>query len=607
MKIKNLADYCLKCKNPACIKGCPLHNDIPSIMQYVSNEEYHEAYRELLKTQIIPELCGALCAHDHQCEGKCVRGIKGNPVEIGKVENTLANMYKGSYLEDLNVSKTITTKKNVAIVGAGITGITCSIILAKAGLDVTIYEKENYIGGTVKKYIPDFRKPSGCFNEFERILKELNVNIIFNKELGKNLNTDILEEYDYQIICTGADNPTNIWNELYPSCFYGLDILKDYNENNCEITNRNIIVIGAGNTAMDVARTLKRLNNNVTIVYRRNIANSPASKKEIDACLEEGVGIAELWAPIQPIIKNETLVGLQVQKMRLTEKDETGRQNVIPVDGAISSFPCDAIVLAIGAKANQSLFKHMHIKKDSFNHLNYYFGGDYFTGPKTIVHAISSGKKIAYDIIERINNLEEVKKIIKNSKKEVFFGGSFNPPTIAHQNILKLLTNVLEANVLLVPNGDDYHYHNKQLLDFDKRVDMLNLLIKDIKNVTIDKGEQNRTFKGSVETLKHYNHPWFVIGADSLAFISTWIEAKKLIKQNHFIVLNRPGFNVEEIFKNDKLLSTYKNHFIVVNYELGDISSSNFRETFDETLVTKEVFEYIKENNLYKEVPHEQK
>ena len=605
MKIKDLADYCLKCKNPTCVNGCPNHNDIPSIMQLVSNEEYHNAYRELLKTQIMPELCGTLCAHDHQCEGKCIKGIKGEPVAIGKVESLLSTMYKDSYLDDLIMPSVINTNKTVAIVGAGITGITCSIILARAGLNVTLYEKENKIGGTVEKYVPDFRKPANPFLEFEKNLRQLNVNIIYNKELGKNLTLDTINQYDYQIICTGADNPTNIWNELYPSCFYGLDILKDYNEKTCEIENRNIIVIGAGNTAMDTARALKRLNNNVTIVYRRNIANSPASKKEIDACISEGVGIAELWAPIKPIIKNETLVGLQVQKMRLTEKDASGRQNVVPIDGATSSFPCDTIVLAVGAKADQTLFKNMHIRKDSFNHLNYYFGGDYFTGPKTIVEAIKSGKKIAYDIIERINKLEEVKKIIKNSKKDVFFGGSFNPPTIAHKNIIKLLSIDLDANVLLVPNGDDYHYHNKQLLDFDKRVDMLNLLIKDMNKVTIDKGEQTRTFKGSVETLKHYNHPWFVIGADSLAYISTWIEAKKLIKQNHFIVLNRPGFDVDEIFKNDKLLDTYKNHFIVINYELGDISSSEFKKTFDETLVTKEVFEYITKNNLYKEEQNE--
>lgn len=607
MKIKDLADYCLKCKNPTCVKGCPNHNDIPSIMNFVSNEQYRDAYRELLKTQVMPELCGTLCAHDRQCEGHCVRGIKGKPVEIGKVEVMLANMYKESYLDNLPDINKINTKKSVAVVGAGIAGITCSIILARAGLDVTLYEKEDHIGGTVKDYVPLFRQPNDAFKEFEKTLKELNVTTIFNKELGKNLTLDILDEYDYQIICTGAQTPTNIWNELYPSCFYGLDILKDYNNNQCEIKNRNIIVIGAGNTAMDTARTLKRLNNNVTIVYRRNIANSPASKKEVDSTISEGVGIAELWAPIKPIIKNETLVGLMVQKMRLTEKDTTGRQNVVPIDGATSSFPCDMIVLAAGAKSNLSLFKDMHIKKDSFNHLNYYFGGDYFTGPKTIVDAIKSGKKIAYDIIERINHFEEVKNIIKNSKKEVFFGGSFNPPTIAHKNILKFLTVDLDAKVLLVPNGDDYHYHNKQLLNFDKRFDMLNLLIKDMKNVTIDKGEQTRTFKGSVETLKHYNHPWFVIGADSLAFISTWIEAKKLIKQNRFIVLNRPGFNTDKIFENDKLLSTYKNHFIVVNYELGDISSSDFRKTHDETLLTKEVAEYIKLNNLYKEVSNEQK
>ena len=607
MKIKDLADYCLKCKNPACVKGCPLHNDIPSIMQLVSNEQLHDAYRELLKTQIMPELCGKLCAHDHQCEGKCIRGIKGEPVKIGEVESTLAEMFKNNFLTDLPTPTKALEKKNIAIVGGGITGITCAIILAKAGLDVTIYEKESQIGGTVLQYVPRFRQPEDTFYELLNVLKSLNVTIIYNKTLGKNLTLDLLEEYDYQIICTGAQHPTNIWNEEYPSCFYGLDILKDFNKHNCEIKNRNIIVIGAGNVAMDVSRALKRLDNNVTIVYRRNIANSPASKKEIAETIEEGVNIAELWAPIQPIIKNESLIGLQVQKMRLTEAGSDGRRNVVPIEGAISNFPCDTIVIATGAKADRNIFKNAHISQNTNNYLNYYFGGDYYTGPKTIVDAIASGKDISKKIIDRINSLSTIKKIIKNSKKEVFFGGSFNPPTIAHKNILKLLSEDLEANVILVPNGDDYHYHNKELLDFDKRVDMLKLLTKDLKNVRIDKGEQNRPFKGSVETLKAYNHPWFVIGADSLAFISTWIEAKKLVKQNRFIVLNRQGFNVEEIFQNDKLLTTYKDHFIVIDYELGDISSSSFRKTYDDTLLTIEVFNYINQNNLYKEAYNEPK
>lgn len=607
MKIKDLADYCLKCKNPTCINGCPNRNDIPSIMQLVSNEQYREAYRVLLKTQVMPELCGTLCAHDHQCEGKCVRAIKGEPVKIGQVEYLLANMYKGSYLDDLKAPTMALDKKRVVIVGAGITGITCAIILAKAGLDITIYEKEAKIGGTVEKFVPEFRHSHNTFTEFETILKDLNVNIVFNKELGNNLTIDDLETYDYKIICTGAQIPTSIWSEKYPSCFYGLDILKDFNEKTCEITNRNIIVIGAGNVAMDVSRALKRLNNNVTIVYRRNIANSPASKKEINAAIEEGINIAELWAPIKPIIKNETLVGLQVQKMRLMEAEKGMRQNVVPIEGAVSNFPCDAIVMATGAKADQSVFKDMHIAEKNNNHLNYFFGGDYFTGPKTIVDAICAGKKITEAIIERINSLNEIKRVIKQSKKEVFFGGSFNPPTVAHYHILKLLSEELDAKVLLVPNSDDYHYHNKDLLEFNKRIDMLKLLTKDLKNVHIDEGEQKRTFKGSVETLKAYNHPWFVIGADSLAFISTWIEAKKLIKQNRFIVLNRPGYNVEEIFENDKLLSGNRQRFIVINYELGDISSSAFRKTYDKTLLTKEVFNYIQQNNLYKEVKDEQK
>lgn len=605
MKIKDLADYCLKCKNPLCVKGCPNHNDIPSIMNYISQEQYHEAYRELLKTQIMPELCGSLCAHDHQCEGKCIRGIKGDPVEIGKVEYLLANMYKGSYLEDLPLPISISTPKTIAIVGAGITGITASIILSRAGLNVTIFEKEEKIGGTVDKYVPTFRNLSNSFLEFEELLKRLKVKIYYKQELGNNLSLADLEKYDFQVICTGAQIPTDIWNEEYPSCFYGLDILEAYNQNNCELKERNVIVIGAGNVAMDAARALKRLKNNVTIVYRRNIANSPASKKEINAAIEEGVNIAELWAPIQPIIKNEELIGLQVQKMRLTEKEEGKRQNVLPVDGAISTIPCDTIVIATGAKAEKKIFNEANISTDNFSYLTYYFGGDFFTGPKTIVDAIASGRKISEAIFERINNFEKVKKQIKNSKKKVFFGGSFNPPTIAHKNILKLLGEKLDLEVQLVPNGDDYHYHNKELLEFEKRIEMLELLTKNIKNIEIVTSEKNRQFKGSVEILKEFDHPWFVIGADSLAYLSTWIEAKKLIKQNHFLVLSRFGYNIDEIFENDKLLATYRSHFLVLEYELGNISSSDFRKTFNKNLLPEEVYEYIINNNLYKEDKNE--
>lgn len=605
MKIKELADYCLKCKNPLCVKGCPNHNDIPSIMNYVSLEQYHEAYRELLKTQIMPELCGSLCPQDHQCEGKCVRGIKGKPVEIGKVEYLLSNMYKGSYLEDLPPSKMVCVKKSAVVVGAGITGITTSLLLARAGVDVTLYDKETSIGGTVNKYVPNFRYLSSTFLDFENLLKRLKVKIRLEYELGKNLTLHDLQKYDYQIICTGAQIPTNIWNTQYPSCFFGLDVLEAYNNNNCEIKDRNVIVIGAGNVAMDTARALKRLKNNVTIVYRRNIENSPASQKEIQTSIDEGINIAELWAPIKPIIKNEMLIGLQVQKMKLTKKEEGKRQNVIPVEGAISSFPCDTIVIATGAKADTSILNDVCLSTITNNYLNYYFGGDFVTGPKTIVEAMVSGKKIAEAIINRINNFENIKKTIKDSKKKVFFGGSFNPPTLAHKNILKLLTEVLGAEVLLVPNGDDYHYHNKELLDFDTRIEMLKLLTKDIKNVELVCSEKNRIFKGSVETLKEFNHPWFVIGADSLAYITTWIEAKKLIKQNHFIVINRPGYNVNEIFENNKTLSLYRNHFLVIDYEVGEISSSDFRKKFDKKLLTKEVYDYIVENELYKEGQNE--
>ena len=600
MQIKEIANYCLKCKNPSCVKACPAHNNIPAIMQYVANEQYHEAYCEFLKTQYMPELCGKLCAQDHQCEGSCVRGIKGLPVEIGKVEQVLASMYYDSFVSDLKIP-TVKEVKNVVVVGAGITGITTSIILAKVGLKVTLMEKDNCIGGTVKKYIPNFRFLSDTFSKYEKILKELDVKIIYNKKLGDNLLISELEEYDYQVICRGAQNPTKLWKEDNPSIISGLEILEQYNQNICELKNRNVIVIGAGNVAMDAARTLKRLNNNVTIVYRRTIDNSPASINEIKATKNEKVNIMELWAPIKPIYENNKLIGIQVQKMKLADKKPGQRQNVVPIDGAISTFPCDTIVVTTGASTDNYIFNALNIDKNCENYLSYYFGGDTHTGPKTIVHAMVSGKDIAFKIINNINDLHHIKNNLMDKKRKVFFGGSFNPPTIAHLNILKFLTKKLNAEVLLVPNGDDYHYHDKKLIDFNKRVDMLNLLVKDVNNVIIDKGESTRPFKGSVETLKYYHHPYFVIGADSLSFITTWIDAKKLIRQNKFIVFNRPGYNIDEIFKSDRLLALYRHHFIIVNYELGNASSTEFKKTFNDKLLTKEVYDYIVENELYKE------
>ena len=287
--------------------------------------------------------------------------------------------------------------------------------------------------------------------------------------------------------------------------------------------------------------------------------------------------------------------------MKLADKKPGQRQSVVPIDGAISTFPCDTIVVTTGASTDNYIFNALNIDKNCENYLSYYFGGDTHTGPKTIVHAMVSGKDIAFKIINNINDLHHIKNNLMDKKRKVFFGGSFNPPTIAHLNILKFLTKKLNAEVLLVPNGDDYHYHDKKLIDFNKRVDMLNLLVKDVNSVIIDKGESTRPFKGSVETLKYYHHPYFVIGADSLSFITTWIDAKKLIRQNKFIVFNRPGYNIDEIFKSDRLLALYRHHFIIVNYELGNASSTEFKKTFNDKLLTKEVYDYIVENELYKE------
>ncbi len=590
------AKRCLQCHVPSCEVGCPAGVSIKKYLKAITEGDFEKAYRIILQKNIFPDLCGLLCNHEKQCEGKCVRNKIDSHVNIGYIEKSVGAKYCGQLSNQIPVENCNINCK-IAIVGAGVTGLTCALVLAKAGFQVTIFEKENHIGGTIKDYIPTFRLDFDFTKNVISQLTKLNVSIKYQQELGKNLKWPDLLDYQYRVICTGAMIPTAININNYSNCYQALDILKSYNKGECKITAEEVVVIGAGNVAMDVARALKRLKNDVTIVYRRTLENSPAAKKEINSMINEGVKVRNLRAPLDVITKDNKTIGLKCQKMRLVENLNGGRLNVEPINGETEDISASIIVTALGSKSDYSILENttnlqngwLSFQKENQN----YFGGDYFTGPNTIVNAMNDGYKFALDIINKEKQIDAINK----SGRSIFFGGSFNPPTIAHYEMVEYLNKRFTNRIIVLPNGN--YYPSKELVSCDHRFNMLKLLTKYLPNVEVSDYENHHQFEGTIRTLEHFNHPYFVIGGDSLANLPKWIDGEKLIAENDFIVFNRFSDNAVDIIDNNPLLKKFAEHFIILHVPISNVSATEYRTTKDKNLVTEEVRKYIEKYDLY--------
>ena len=266
-EIKEKANYCLNCKTRPCsAKGCPLENNIPDFIKAVKEENYKQAYEILSQTTVLPGICGKICPHMKQCQGSCIRGIKGEPVSIGDIENYIyekaeAENYslKDAMLTGESTSKKLSNKK-VAIIGGGPAGLTCAAFLAKDGVNVTIYEKYDYLGGLLVHGIPEFRLPKTRVQETVKRILDLGINVEYNKELGKNLNLKELEKnYDAVFISIGANKSAKmgVSGEKLEGVYGGNELL-EYNTHP-DYTGKIVAVIGGGNVAMDCSRTIKRL------------------------------------------------------------------------------------------------------------------------------------------------------------------------------------------------------------------------------------------------------------------------------------------------------------------------------------------------------------
>lgn len=398
-QVKIEVNKCLLCKKPSCVLSCPAHNNIKDIISYLRCDDITSAVKLMEETNPLSFVCGILCDHGRQCSGVC--NNKKNPVEIGKICHFVGSNKVNTKLEKIN-----NLKGKIAVVGGGPAGLVISEILMKNGLDVTIFEKENRLGGVLTNSIPDFRFDLTEFNKWIDSLIDFGLNVELNCEIGKTKSLTELISFDYIVIATGAPIPRYVLDKEYS--YSALDLLVDYKNGKSVPKDKNVIVLGGGNTALDVARMLKRVGNNVTICYRRDMANAPATKEEIAKAYEDGVLIKEYLSPKDIIKENDIVKGVLFNKTKLVDSTE-GRKNFVVTDEEVA-VDCDMIVQSLGTivdlsfvnELDESLLDEKGYAKNLIND-KIYFIGDAYTGPKTFVSAASTAVTAAADILKKLS------------------------------------------------------------------------------------------------------------------------------------------------------------------------------------------------------------
>lgn len=423
------AQRCLNCKHKPCVTGCPVQIDIPAFVQEVAKGDFEAAYKIITKTSSLPAVCGRVCPQEVQCESKCVRGIKGEPVAIGRIERFVADWH-------MKNSTTLPEKMSsnghkVAVIGSGPSGLACAGDLAKKGYDVTVFEAFHVAGGVLVYGIPEFRLPKDIVQKEIDNLKALGVKIETNMVIGKILSIDeLMEEYgfEYIYIGTGAGLPKfmNIPGENLKGVYSAnefltrLNLMKAYKEGGSTPIHRakKVAVVGGGNVAMDAARFAKRLGaEDVYIVYRRSEEEIPARAEEVEHAKEEGIIFKTLTNPVE-ILGDEdgNVCGIKCNEMELGEPDASGRRK--PVVRENSEFVIDVgcVIMSIGTSPNpliksttDGLDTHswggIIIDEDTglTSRKNVYAGGDAVTGAATVILAMGAGKLAAKAIDDKVN------------------------------------------------------------------------------------------------------------------------------------------------------------------------------------------------------------
>lgn len=420
---KEEADRCLNCKNAPCMSGCPVGVHIPDFIACVKKGDIEGAYRTLKKDNNLPAVCGRVCPQENQCEKHCVRKDKlGGSVAIGNLERYVADYAAKNGFEETEPSAKI--DRRVAVVGSGPASLSCASDLARAGVDVTMFEALHEAGGVLVYGIPEFRLPKSVVKEEIDKVCALGVKIEKNVVVGKTIFIDeLLFEYDAVFIGTGAGVPMLLkikgenLNGVYSANEYltRINLMKAYKEGSATPVKRgkNVVVVGAGNVAMDSARTAVRMGANVKLVYRRGREEMPARKEEINHAEEEGVEFLLLANPVE-IIGDEqgNVCKVRCVRMELGEPDSSGRRSPIPIEGSEFDIECDEVIVALGTTPNPIIKRSIPSleigKKGTItadengltNIARLYVGGDAMTGAATVILAMGAGKRSAKAIVE---------------------------------------------------------------------------------------------------------------------------------------------------------------------------------------------------------------
>lgn len=407
------SEYCLNCKMKPCSnKGCPLNNDIPNFIQKVKEDKMEDAYKILNNTTVLSAICGRICPHKRQCQGSCIRGIKGESVNIGDLE-----AYVGDYANNNGLSLQINKNNkfqnvNVAIIGGGPAGLTCAAFLAIKGVNVTIFEQKDYLGGLLIHGIPEFRLPKIIVRQtIDKILK-LGIKVEYNMTLGKDINIECLQKkFNHIFIAIGANKAIKmgIAGENLNGVYSGNELL-EY-QNHPSYIGKTVIINGAGNVAMDIARTIKKMGaKKVLIVYRKTISQVPADEKEIQDVINEGIEFLYLHNIIK-INGNKNVESVELIKTRLIKKESDSNIFVENIENTNYELKTDYVVMALGSKIDDKVAKTINLKlnnkyvevDNNYNTSlkNVYAGGDLIGRSGTVAKAARDGRKVAEEILKK--------------------------------------------------------------------------------------------------------------------------------------------------------------------------------------------------------------
>ncbi len=431
------AARCLNCKNMPCVSGCPVNIHIPAFIEKIKEGDFEGAYQVIQQSSSLPAVCGRVCPQETQCESKCVRGIKGEPVGIGRLERFVADWHNAH--AQAAPEKVPSNGHKVAVVGSGPSGLTCAGDLAKKGYEVTVFEALHTAGGVLVYGIPEFRLPKSIVQKEVDNLTAMGVKMETNMVIGKTLTIDELFGMGFEAVFVGSGaglpNFMNIPGESLKGVYSANEFLtrsnlmKAYKDEPVTpiMKGGKVAVVGGGNVAMDAARTALRLGaEKVYIVYRRSLEELPARKEEVEHAMEEGIDFRLLTNPVEILgyenpedkrdPKNGFVTAMRCIKMELGEPDEKGRRRPIPIEGSEFELPVDTVVMSIGTSPNpliKSTTEGLEVNRHggiiveentgATTKPGVYAGGDAVTGAATVISAMGAGKVAAKAIDEYLN------------------------------------------------------------------------------------------------------------------------------------------------------------------------------------------------------------